>query len=91
MSPEHKDKDRRHVKRPIDLFPQDYPLTNERVIAAIHEGKKDYLFKKKKITGDQLKDMTADLMQGIIPGGYGTAEEFEDFIEGILDAEKKSS
>lgn len=91
MSPEHKDKDRLYTKRPIDSFPPNYPLTNERVIAAIHEGKKDYLFKKKKITEDQLKDWTADLMQGIIPEGYGTAEEFEDFIEVILDAEKKSS
>ena len=90
MSPEHTDKDRLYVKRPIGSFPL-YPLTNERVIAAIHEGEKDYLFKKEKITQDQLKDWTADLMHGHIPEGYETAEEFEAFILVIIDEEKKSS
>ena len=91
MSPEHTDKNRLYVKRPIGSFLPDYPLTNERVIEAIHEGEKDYQFKKEKITQDQLKDWTADLMQGHIPEGYETAEEFEAFILVIIDEEKKSS
>lgn len=87
MTKEHPAKSKLYIPQGENEYPPNYPLKNESVKEALHEGKKDYLFKKAKITEDQLKDWTLLLMQGQIPEGYETAEEFENYILSIIEEE----